>query len=67
MKKTYAEQQADMLNACERSGLWHRSSDAANELRRLSAIEAAARNLARVRGRHHTEQAFKALEALLKP
>jgi hypothetical protein len=66
VKKTFAEQLAETLNDCERSGLWYQSSDAANELRRLSAIEAAARNLAKVKGRYHTEQAFKALEALLK-
>ena len=38
---------------------------AAEELKRLQTIEAAARNLAKVKGRYHTEQAFKALAALL--
>ena len=38
---------------------------AAEELKRLQAIEAAARNLVKVKGRYHTEQAFKALAALL--
>lgn len=32
---------------------------------RLRSIEAAARNLVKVKGRYHTEQAFKALAALL--
>lgn len=35
------------------------------EVKRLLAVEAAARNLVRVKGRHHTEQAFKALAAAL--
>ena len=35
------------------------------EIEHLQAIEAAARNLVKVKGRYHTEQAFKALEALL--
>jgi hypothetical protein len=62
---TNAEQLANTLNACERSGIWYQSSAAANELRRLSAIEAAARNLVKVKGRYHTEQAYKALAELL--
>ena len=37
----------------------------ADEIERLQAIEAAARNLVKVKGRYHTEQAFKALAALL--
>ena len=36
-----------------------------SELERLAAIEAAARNLVKVKGRYHTEQAFKALAALM--
>jgi hypothetical protein len=32
----------------------------------LEAIEAAARNLVKVKGRYHTEQAFKALAATLE-
>ena len=32
----------------------------------LEAIEAAARNLVKVKGRYHTEQAFKALVATLE-
>ena len=36
------------------------------EIRRLSEIESAARNLVKVKGHHHTEQAYKALEALIK-
>jgi hypothetical protein len=38
---------------------------AAAELRRLAAVEAAARNLVKVKGRYHTEQAFKALQEAL--
>ena len=41
-------------------------AEAAAELRRLAAIEAAARNLVKVKGRYHTEQAFKALAATLE-
>jgi hypothetical protein len=33
---------------------------------RLEAIEAAARNLVKVKGRYHTEQAFKSLVAALE-
>ena len=40
--------------------------EAAAELRRLAAIESAARNLVKVKGRYHTEQAFKALAATLE-
>jgi hypothetical protein len=36
------------------------------EIERLQAIEAAARNLVKVKGRYHTEQAFKALVAALE-
>jgi hypothetical protein len=36
-----------------------------DEVDRLKAIEAAARNLVKVKGRYHTEQAFKALAAAL--
>ena len=35
------------------------------ENQRLRAVEVAARNLVKVKGRYHTEQAFKALAALL--
>jgi hypothetical protein len=38
---------------------------AAAELRRLAEVEAAARNLVKVKGRYHTEQAFKALQDAL--
>ena len=38
---------------------------AAEELKRLQAIEAAARNLVKVKGRYHTEQAYKTLATLL--
>ena len=39
--------------------------EAADELRRLSAVEAAAKNLVKVKGRYHTEQAYKALQNAL--
>lgn len=35
------------------------------EIERLQAVEAAASNLVKVKGRHHTEQAYKVLAALL--
>ena len=38
---------------------------AAMELRRLAAVEAAAKNLVKVKGRYHTEQAYKALQDAL--
>lgn len=38
----------------------------AAELRRLSAIEQAAQNLVKVKGRFHTERAFNQLKELLK-
>ena len=38
----------------------------AKELRRLHAIEEAAKNLVKVKGRFHTEQAFNQLKELLK-
>ena len=37
-----------------------------DEVDRLKAIEAAARNLVKVKGRYHTEHAFKALVAALE-
>ena len=37
----------------------------AAELRRLDAVETAARNLVQVKGRYHTEQAYKALQDAL--
>ena len=40
-------------------------SEAAIELRRLSAIEEAAKNLVKVKGRFNTEQAFNKLKELL--
>lgn len=39
-------------------------AEAADEIDRLKAIEAAARNLVRVKGRYHTEQAYNALALL---
>ena len=39
---------------------------AADEITRLRLIETAARNLIAVKGRHHTEQAYKQLDEVLK-
>lgn len=39
---------------------------AATELRRLYKIEEAAKNLVKVKGRYHTEQAFNSMKELLK-
>ena len=41
-------------------------ANACTELRRLHAIEEAARNLVKVKGRFHTEQAFNKLKELLR-
>ena len=41
------------------------SIEASAELRRLHAIEEAAKNLVKVKGRFHTEQAFNQLKELL--
>lgn len=41
------------------------ATGAATELRRLHAIEEAAKNLVKVKGRYHTEQAFNKLKELL--
>lgn len=41
-------------------------NEAKGFIAQLEAIEAAARNLVKVKGRYHTEQAFKALAALVK-
>jgi len=41
-------------------------SAAEREVQRLRKIEAAARNLAKVKGRHHSEQAYQQLERVLK-
>ena len=41
-------------------------SAAEREVQRLRTIEAAARNLAKVKGRHHSEQAYQQLERVLK-
>lgn len=40
--------------------------EAADEIERLQKIEAAARNLIAVKGRYHTELAYKRLEEVLK-
>jgi hypothetical protein len=34
---------------------------------RIEALEAAARNLVKVKGRYHTQQAYEALAALVNP
>lgn len=41
-------------------------AQALKEYERLQAIEAAAKNLVKVKGRYHTEQAFKALQQELE-
>lgn len=46
------------------TGQWR--EEAAAELRRLHVIEEAAKNLVKVKGRYHTEQAFNKLQELLK-
>ena len=45
------------------TGQWRQ--EAAAELRRLHAIEDAAKNLVKVKGRYHTEQAFNKLKELM--
>jgi len=58
------EQLADDLE-----GLYSRTlaaQRAAAELRRLAAIEAAAKKLVSAKGRYHTEQNYRALETLIK-
>lgn len=71
MKQPTALRLADDNDECAKA--WLDSSDAhkfrketAAELRRLSAIEQAAQNLVKVKGRFHTEQAFNQLKELLK-
>ena len=59
-----AEQLADELESLY-SHIYH-CEKAAAELRRLAAIEAAARKLVTAKGRYHTECNYKALEALIK-
>lgn len=63
MKQPEALQLASELFALGYGGT---CSLAAAELRRLSAIEEAAQNLVKVKGRFHTEQAFNQLKELLK-
>ena len=41
-------------------------SEITAELRRLAAIEAAAKKLVSAKGRYHTERNYQALEALIK-
>jgi hypothetical protein len=43
----------------------HQISALCDEVDRLRAIEAAARNLVRVKGRYHSQKAYEALAALL--
>jgi hypothetical protein len=63
---TRAQELAKQLPTYQHPGLGRAMVDeACEELLRLDAIEAAARNLVKVKGRYHTEQAFKALAALL--
>ncbi len=58
MKQPEALRLADYLESCD-------VLEAPAELRRLHAIEEAARNLVKVKGRFHTEQAFNKLKELL--
>lgn len=70
------EQLADAYaDACFEQGLNQRTVDPEpekrrealiTELRRLAAIEAAAKKLIAAKGRYHTEQNYRALEALIK-
>ena len=48
-----------------RTNIMLQDRQAAAELRRLHAIEEAAKNLVKVKGRYHTEQAFNKLKELL--
>ena len=61
MKQSEALRLADALDCHDHIGM----SKAAAELRRLHAIEDAAKNLVKVKGRFHTEQAFNKLKELL--
>lgn len=54
---------ADMIPLMQQAA--DKIDDLEAELRRLDAIEAAARNLVQVKGRYHTEQAYKALQDAL--
>lgn len=47
------------------TGKWALLNVAADEIDRLRTIEAAARNLAKVKGRHHAEIAMNRLQATL--
>lgn len=63
IKQTKAERLAEYLDDLfDADG---QPKQAAAELRRLSAIEEAAKNLVKVKGRFHTEQAFNKLKELL--
>lgn len=64
MKQPEALRLADALEAGNCS-LRTVMNPAAAELRRLHAIEEAAKNLVKVKGRFHTEQAFNQLKDLL--
>lgn len=70
MKQPEALRLADGNEECAKA--WLESSDAhkfrketAAELRRLHAIEEAAKTLVKVKGRYNTEQAFNKLKGLL--
>ena len=47
-------------------GHWVLEDEAADEIERLQKIEAAAKNLVAVKGRHHSEQAYAKLVEALK-
>jgi hypothetical protein len=66
MSKPHALQLSEALYAAPETGAFPEDIEAAaDELRRLSAIEEAAKNLIKVKGRFHTEQAFNQLKELL--
>ena len=59
------EQLADLIDNRPDNAIIH-GDKAAAELRRLAAIEAAAKKLVSAKGRYHTEQNYRALETLIK-
>jgi hypothetical protein len=58
--------QPKALRLADELEMWTLGEPAAEELRRLSAIEEAAKNLIKVKGRYHTEQAFNKLKELVQ-
>ena len=58
----------DPTRDCEHGRLkgWCSMCDLQEEVERLRAIEEAAKNLVKVKGRYHTEQAFNKLKELVQ-